>query len=143
MLNEEVQMSKELMERELFYKVVGLASAIHRELGQGLPEHIYQSALLLELDENNIKYEVNKEIDVTYKKKPIDTLKLDLLVGNKLIVTIISNEDLKKQAKTTMLSVLRLIDKNTGLLLDYSHDTIYYKRVVYKSRKTKNIQSAF
>ena len=136
-------MSKELMERELFYKVVGLASAIHRELGQGLPEHIYQSALLLELDENNIKYEVNKEIDVTYKKKPIDTLKLDLLVGNKLIVTIISNEDLKKQAKTTMLSVLRLIDKNTGLLLDYSHDTIYYKRVVYKSRKTKNIQSAF
>jgi len=136
-------MSKELMERELFYKVVGLASAIHRELGQGLPEHIYKSALIQELKENNLRYEINKEVDVVYKKTIIDKLNLELIINNSLIISIISNEDLKKQAKTTMLSILKLISKNTGLLLDYSHDTIYYKRVVYKNRKTKNIQSAF
>ena len=136
-------MSKELMERELFYKVVGLASAIHRELGQGLPEHIYKNALIQELKENGLKYEVDKDVDVIYKKKVIDKLKLELLVNNTLIVSIISNEDLKKQAKTTMLSILKLINKQTGLLLDYSHDTIYYKRVVYKDKKTKELQSAF
>ncbi len=136
-------MSKELMERELFYKVVGLASIIHRELGQGLPEHIYKSALIQELKENNLRFELDKKVDVIYKKTTIDTLKLNLIINNSLIVSIISNEDLKKQAKTTMLSVLRLINKHTGLLLDYSHDTIYYKRVVYKNRKAKEMQSAF
>jgi GxxExxY protein len=136
-------MSKELIERELFYKVVALASTIHRELGQGLPEHIYKNALILELKESNLKFETNKKIDVIYKKNVIDTLELELIINNALIITIISNEDLKKQAKTTMLSILKLINKHTGLLLDYSHDTIYYKRVVYKNRKAKEIQSAY
>ena len=108
-------MSKELMERELFYKVVGLASAIHRELGQGLPEHIYKSALIQELKENKLKYEVDKEVEVVYKNVVIDKLKLELLINNSLVVSIISNEDFKKQAKTTMLSVLKLINKQTGL----------------------------
>ncbi|MBN2693799.1 GxxExxY protein [bacterium] len=136
-------MSEELIERELFYKIINLATNVHRELGQGLPEYIYKKALIFELEENNISYEANKLVDITYKKQKLDTFPIDLIVKNKILVSFASDDERKKQAKTLMLSLLRVLKKQTGLLLDYSHETLYYKRIVFKSKKEQNIESAY
>ncbi len=136
-------MSEELIERELFYKIINLATTVHRELGQGLPEYIYKKALIFELEEHNINYEANKLVDITYKKQKLDTFPIDLIVKNKILVSFASDDERKKQAKTLMLSLLRVLKKQTGLLLDYSHETLYYKRIVFKSKKDHNIESAY
>lgn len=136
-------MSDELIKRDLFYKVVNLATAVHRELGMGLPDEIYKQALSIELKSDHIDFERNKEVEIFYKKKKLDTIILDLVVKNNLLVAVVSDEDQKKKSKTLMLSLLRLLGKQTGLLLDYGHETLYYKRIVYKNRKQKNMQSAY
>lgn len=136
-------MSRELIERELFYKIVNLATTVHRELGQGLPEHVYKKALIIELDEAQIPYEVDKQIDITYKKQHLTSFNVDLVIKNKLLVGFACDDELKKKLKITMLSILRILGKQTGLLLDYSHDTLYYKRIVYKTKKEHDIEAAY
>ena len=136
-------MSKEMIERDLFYKIVNLATNVHRALGQGLPTHIYKSALMLELKENDVSYEVDKDMDIRYKDVVIDTIKVDLIIKNKLIVAFISDDELKKKTKTMMLSILRLSNGKRGILLNYGHDTLYYKRIVYKTKRGKDLLSAY
>jgi len=136
-------MSKEMIDRDLFYRIVNLATNVHRELGQGLPEHIYKNALASDLKDEDIPYELDKYVEVKYKGRVIDKLKVDILIKNSLIVGIISDDELKKKMKTTMLSTLKLLDNKKGILLNFSHDTLYYKRVVYKTKRGKDLLSAY
>ena len=136
-------MSKEMIDRDLFYRIVNLATNVHRELGQGLPEHIYKNALASDLIDEDIPYELDKYVDVKYKGRVIDKLKVDILIKNSLIVGVISDDELKKKMKTTMLSTLKLLDNKKGILLNFSHDTLYYKRVVYKTKRGKDLLSAY
>ncbi len=136
-------MSKEMIDRDLFYRIVNLATNVHRELGQGLPEHIYKNALASDLKDEDIPYELDKYVEVKYKGRVIDKLKVDVLIKNSLIVGIISDDELKKKMKTTMLSTLKLLDNKKGILLNFSHDTLYYKRVVYKTKRGKDLLSAY
>ncbi len=66
-----------------------------------------------------------------------------MVIKNKLLVGFACDDELKKKLKITMLSILRILGKQTGLLLDYSHDTLYYKRIVYKTKKEHDIEAAY
>ena len=136
-------MSKEMIERDLFYRIVNLATNVHRKLGQGLPEHIYKNALASDLKDEEIPYELDKYVDVKYKDRIIDKLRVDILIKKSLIVGIISDDERKKKMKTTMLSTLKLLDNKKGILLNFSHDTLHYKRVVYKTKRGKDLLSAY
>ena len=67
---------------------IGCAIEVHRHLGPGFREPIYERALCLELDSRGIAFECERKIDVTYKQWKIPGQRLDLIVANVVIVEI-------------------------------------------------------
>ncbi len=92
-------------------KIIGAAIEVHRTLGPGLLESIYEEALCHEFDLRGIRYQRQVEISVIYKNKVIKGQRLDVLVENEVIVEI---KSLGKLAEVSMAQVLSYL-KATGL----------------------------
>ena len=67
----------------LTYEIIGAAIEVHRILGPGLLETVYEEALCIELDERNLKYERQKNIEIQYKAREIGRFFLDIIVENR------------------------------------------------------------
>ena len=120
---------------ELSYKVIGCAMEVHKTLGPGLFENIYEQALVHELTLNGIPVKTQVEIEINYKGTNLGNgLRLDVLVDNTLIVELKSVEELKPLHHKQLLTYLRLTDKRVGLLINYNTENHKdgIKRIVNK-----------
>ena len=100
------------MTDELTKHVIGAAIEVHRILGPGLLESIYEEALCHELSLRNIQNERQVEIDVIYKGKAIKGQRVDLLVEKELVV------ELKSVSKLPDLSLALLLNFGEQRLVD-------------------------
>ena len=81
--------SNELLDiNKLTEKIIGCAIEVHKNLGPGLLESIYENALCFELDANKIFYDRQVIIPVLYKKQKLGEHRLDLLIEDKVIIEI-------------------------------------------------------
>jgi len=103
----------------LTYAVIGAAIEVHRVLGPGLLESIYEEALCHELTLRGIKFERQKAVDVRYKGIAIKGQRLDLLVEDALIVEIKSLGTLPAVAMAQVLSYLRATNLKRALLINF------------------------
>ena len=120
---------------ELSYKVIGCAMEVHKTLGPGLFENIYEQALVHELTLNGIPVKTQVEIEINYKGTNLGNgLRLDVLVGNTLIVELKSVEELKPLHHKQLLTYLRLTDKRVGILINFNTENLKdgIKRIVNK-----------
>lgn len=99
-------------------RCVDAAIEVHRTLGPGFKEVIYQRAYCLELDRRGIPYEAEKPILVRYKTWTIPGQRVDLLIGV-LVIEIKSLPKLKKIHRLQTLSYLRTLDLRLGLVLNF------------------------
>ena len=105
---------------ELAYKVIGCAYKVHRSLGPGLLESVYEACLCYELDKENLKYEKQKELPVIYDEKKIDCgYRLDILVESKVIIELKSVEKLLPIHTAQVMTYLRLSKVHLGLLINF------------------------
>src|SRR5262249_20186234 len=93
---------------ELTSRVIGAAIEVHRILGPGLLESIYEAALCHELSLRGIPFECQKIVDVQYKDVVIKGQRLDLLVAGQLVVEIKSLSALPEVVLAQVLSYLRI-----------------------------------
>ncbi|MBK9528004.1 MAG: GxxExxY protein [Acidobacteria bacterium] len=108
------------MENDLLtQKIIGAAIEVHRTLGPGLLESIYEEALCHEFDLRGIKYLRQVEIDVIYKDKIIKGQRLDILVENEVIVEIKSLSKLPEVSTAQILSYLKATGLKRGLLINF------------------------
>ena len=117
----------------LTYKIIGCAIEVYKQLGPGLLESVYEQALIHELKLNDIPVESQVEIKVNYKGINItDSLRLDLLVDDRVIVELKSVEEIKPIHHKQILTYLRLMDKKVGLLINFNTDNLMdgIKRIV-------------
>jgi len=77
---------------EITERIIGCGIEIHRELGPGLLESIYESALSIELRNRGLKFERQKVLPVEYKGYKIGEFRIDLLVENSVVVELKSVE---------------------------------------------------
>lgn len=120
---------------ELSYKVIGCAMEVHKTLGPGLFENIYEQALVHELTLNGIPVKTQAEIEINYKGTNLGNgLRLDVLVDNALIVELKSVEELKPLHHKQLLTYLRLTDKRVGILINFNTENLKdgIKRIVNK-----------
>ena len=120
---------------ELSYKVIGCAMEVHKTLGPGLFENIYEQALVHELTLNGIPVKTQVEIEINYKGTNLGNgLRLDVLVDDTLIVELKSVEELKPLHHKQLLTYLRLTDKRVGLLINFNTENLKdgIKRIVNK-----------
>jgi len=101
-------------------KIIGCFIAIHKELGPGLLESIYESALCIELNEIGLKYERQKRLPVKYKNRKIGDFRIDLLVENSIVLELKSVERHDPLFEAQILSYMKLGDYKLGLLINFN-----------------------
>jgi GxxExxY protein len=110
---------------EIAYKIVGCAIEVHKYLGPGLLESVYQACLLDELNMIGLNVTSQVYIPVIYKGKDLGgTLKLDLLVENLIIVELKAVDIMIPLYKAQLLSYLKLTTKPKGLLINFHCENI-------------------
>jgi len=108
-------------ENALSHEVIGAAIAVHRELGAGLLESIYEEALVLELQERGHAVARQAEVKLSYKGRRLqNVLRLDLLVSELIIVEVESVERILPVHEAQLLSYLRLSGKRLRLLINFN-----------------------
>ncbi len=103
----------------LTQNIIGAAIEVHRVLGSGLLESIYEEALCHELSLREIAFERQTEIEVVYKGKVIKRQRLDLLIQREVIVEIKSLSKLPEVASAQILSYLKATGLKRGLLINF------------------------
>lgn len=107
------------MPDDLTEKIIGAAIEVHRELGPGLLESIYEEALCYELELQGIKYQRQKPADIIYKGKVIKGQKIDLLVEDEVVVEIKSLSKMPEVALAQTLSYLKATNLKRGLIVNF------------------------
>jgi len=106
--------------KPISYKIIGAAIEVHRMLGAGLLESVYEDALCIELDLQSISYERQETIDLEYKGKRIGNLVADLIVENSVVVELKSVQALERIHTAQVLTYLKLTNLRTGLLINFN-----------------------
>ena len=120
-------------ENELSHEVIGAAIEVHRVLGPGLLEFIYEEALVIELEGRGLNVVRQAEVEVWYKDRRLENkLRLDILVNEIVIVEVKSVETVLPIHESQLLSYLRLSSKKLGLLINFNSVVLrsYIRRVV-------------
>jgi len=110
-----------MTEDEIGRQIVDVAVRIHRGMGPGLLETVYEVILASELRRSGLRVERQVPISVTYEGLTFDEgFRADLIVENKVIVELKCAERISNVHKKQLLTYLRLADKRLGYLLNFS-----------------------
>src|SRR5688572_22227748 len=94
--------------------------AVHRELGPGFKEKIYERAYCLELDSRGMKFVTEKPIEVRYKRWSIPGQRIDLIVADSVLVEIKAVPKLRGIHRSQVISYLRTTGLRVGLILNFN-----------------------
>lgn len=122
MLEKAIKRKGVALENELSYKIIGAAIEIHRNLGPGLLENIYEEALCYELFLRGLKIQRQVPVPVVYKGVAIrDPLCLDILVEEKVVIEVKATEKNNPIYEVQTLTYLRLTGAKLGLLINFGN----------------------
>jgi len=105
---------------QLTRRIIGCAIEVHRHLGPGLLEAIYESALCIELEMAGLAHERQKPVPVTYKGRTLGEQRLDILVEDTVILELKSVERFDPVFEAQILGYLRMTGKPLGLLINFN-----------------------
>ena len=116
MLGEERYVHKELTER-----IIGAAIEVHRSLGPGLLESVYEECLAYEFQHSGIQFTRQLELPIEYKGRRLDAgYRLDFLIDNTVVIELKSVEKIMPIHEAQLLTYLRLAKKRVGLLMNFN-----------------------
>lgn len=105
-------------------KVIGAAIEVHREIGPGYLESIYEQALAIEFAERRIRFSQQHPIHICYKGFAVGEGRLDFLVDNRLIVELKAVEALQPIHHAQVISYLKATGFSLGLLINFNAVTL-------------------
>ena len=98
-------------------KIIGIAIGVHKELGPGFVEKIYQKALIEELKKVGVGFEEEKYVKVHYKDKELGQQRIDLIIEDEIVLEMKSIEKIGNIHIAQLLSYLKTLDRKLGLIL--------------------------
>ena len=114
---------------DLTRKIIGCAMTVHSTLGNGFQEVIYQRALEIELQLNEIPYEREKEMNIYYRNKAIGTRRVDFLISEKIMVELKALIKLEDVHLAQAMNYLEAYNSEIGLLINFGGKSLQFKRV--------------
>jgi len=121
---------QQLKYKDLTDKIIKCAIEVHKKLGPGFVERIYEEALTLLLRRNNIQCARQKEIRINFDNRLIGVQKVDLIIENKVIIELKSVSEINNIHKAQLLSYLKAAEKEVGLILNFAKPVLEIKRIV-------------
>lgn len=113
---------------ELTGQVIGLAMKVHRTLGPGFLESVYQKALLYELAKAELKVESDKLLQVRYENIIVGDFKTDLIVNDELIVELKAVSGIIVEHEVQLVNYLAATGKEIGLFLNFGGRSLEFKK---------------
>ena len=123
---------KDLEMDALIYKVVGAAMRVHTEIGYGLREKTYERALVVELEHLGISLNQQSCYPVIYRNVKVDEYIPDLEVEDALLVDTKVIEAIGDRELGQMLAYLRITGTTTGLIINFKHPSLQWRKVTLK-----------
>ncbi len=111
-------------------KILEAAVAVHKTLGPGFLESIYQKSMEVALRHRGIPFDAQKEIHIIFEKEDVGLHKLDLIVAGEIIVELKAVKDLEDIHYAQVKSYLKATGRHVGLLLNFNATTLLTKRIV-------------
>ena len=107
--------------KDISYDIIGCAYEVHRTLGPGLLESVYQKALVQELKLRGFNVKSEVDIEINYKGVNVGSdLRLDIIVNDTIIIELKSVETILPIHKKQLLTYLRLTNLQLGLLINFN-----------------------
>ena len=120
------------MKDERTYKIIGCAMEVHKGLGCGFLEAVYQEALGREFLNQGIPFESQSVIEIFYKGQPLDKkYQPDFVCYNQVIVEIKAISNLSGIEEAQLINYLKATGLKVGLLLNFGSKSLEHKRLVY------------
>ena len=107
-------------QERLVTHVIDCGFTVHKELGPGFRERIYERAFCLELDLRGLRYECERQIDVRYKEWTIPGQRVDLVVADLVVVEIKAVPMLRPVHRKQVQSYLKTLNLRIGLLMNFN-----------------------
>jgi GxxExxY protein len=124
MINQEYPLS------ELTAKIIGCAMEVHRILGNGFQEVIYQRALAKEMNLQGLEFSREHEMTINYKGDEIGTRRVDFFVEGQVMVELKAVIQLEDVHLAQAINYLEAYGLNIGLLINFGNTSLQFKRVM-------------
>jgi GxxExxY protein len=113
------------------FQIIGCAMEVHRELGNGFLEAVYQEALSIEFNAKNIPNKAQANIDIFYKERLLDKKYIsDFICFEEIIIELKVVEKLKSEHYAQLLNYLKATNCKLGILINFGTTSLEYKRVI-------------
>lgn len=122
----------QLEHEELTGRIIGAAIAVHKELGPGFIESVYENALIVELRHQGIEFERQLTVPILYRGVEVGLHRLDLFVNKHIVVELKAQSMLNNIHFVVVRSYLRAVQREHGLLLNFAKPTLEAKRVMVR-----------
>jgi GxxExxY protein len=120
----------EILFKALSYKVIGAAMEVHRTLGHGFLEAVYEAALAHELTLQNIPFERQKDLPVTYKGQPVGHYVADFVIEGEIVVELKAVSMLTKAHEAQAHNYLAATGLRLAILINFGAGSLQQKRIV-------------
>jgi len=114
---------------DLTHKIIGCAMEVHKHLGNGFQEVVYQRALSIEMNLQEITHEREKEMSLQYKGYNIGSRRVDFFVDDRVMVEIKAIKELEDVHLAQALNYLEAYNMEVGLLINFGGKSLEFKRV--------------
>ena len=123
---------------QLTHRIIGCAMQVHKTLGNGFQEVIYQRALAIEFAYQNIEFDREMEMDLHYRGEHIGTRRVDFFVEGEVMVEIKAIEKLEGVHKAQAINYCEAYNIANGLLINFGSTSLDFKRVYNKNLVNPN-----
>lgn len=121
----------EFLYRQESYAIIGAAMEVHKTLGLGFTEYVYQDALEKEFQIRGIPFEREKHMTVTYKGVPLlHDFYADFICYGRIIVELKAVKELTDEHKAQVINYLKVSGMRLGLLLNFGGSSLTYERLL-------------
>jgi len=119
---------------EITRKIIGCAMEVHTALGNGFQEVVYQRALSVEMNLQNIKHQREFEMPLFYKGVDVGERRVDFLIANEISVEIKAITDLEDVHLAQAINYLEAYNLQTGLLINFGTKSLQFKRLFNRKK---------
>jgi len=115
--------------QELTHKIIGCAMEVHKHLGNGFQEVVYQRALAIEMQLQNIRFSREHEMSLQYKGYDVGTRRVDFFVEDKIMAEIKAVINLEDVHLAQAMNYVEAYNLEIGLLINFGARSLQFKRV--------------
>jgi GxxExxY protein len=125
----------ELIYKELTHTIIGCAMEVHRVLGPGFQEYIYQRAMAIELQSAGVRFAEEFELSIHYKGNKIGLRRVDFWIDNKISLEIKARSEIDNAYLAQAINYIEASNIEAGLIINFGAPSLQFKRLHNKKLK--------